>query len=321
MTEQTHIKRPLRLLLAAPRGFCAGVDRAIKIVELALEQHGTPVYVRHEIVHNRFVVDSLKAKGAVFVEELDEVPDGAHVVFSAHGVPKTVPANAQARGLAYFDATCPLVSKVHKQAERQVDAGRHIVFVGHAGHPEVIGTFGQVPEGVMTLIETATDAEAFAPADPDNLAFLTQTTLSVDDTAEIVGILERRFPGIIGPKGEDICYATSNRQESVKAIAGECELVLVIGAPNSSNSLRLVEVATRSGAKAHLVQRADEIDLSWFDGVHTLGLTAGASAPEVLVNEIVDALGTYFDVQTEQVETAKENIIFKLPRELADAEK
>jgi 4-hydroxy-3-methylbut-2-en-1-yl diphosphate reductase len=321
MTEQTHIKRPLRLLLAAPRGFCAGVDRAIKIVELALEQHGTPVYVRHEIVHNRFVVDSLKAKGAVFVEELDEVPDGAHVVFSAHGVPKTVPANAQARGLAYFDATCPLVSKVHKQAERQVDAGRHIVFVGHAGHPEVIGTFGQVPEGVMTLIETAADAEAFAPAEPDNLAFLTQTTLSVDDTAEIVGILERRFPGIIGPKGEDICYATSNRQESVKAIAGECELVLVIGAPNSSNSLRLVEVATRSGAKAHLVQRADEIDLSWFDGVHTLGLTAGASAPEVLVNEIVDALGTYFDVQTEQVETAKENIIFKLPRELADAEK
>jgi 4-hydroxy-3-methylbut-2-en-1-yl diphosphate reductase len=198
MTEQTHIKRPLRLLLAAPRGFCAGVDRAIKIVELALEQHGTPVYVRHEIVHNRFVVDSLKAKGAVFVEELDEVPDGAHVVFSAHGVPKTVPANAQARGLAYFDATCPLVSKVHKQAERQVDAGRHIVFVGHAGHPEVIGTFGQVPEGVMTLIETAADAEAFAPAEPDNLAFLTQTTLSVDDTAEIVGILERRFPGIIG---------------------------------------------------------------------------------------------------------------------------
>ncbi len=321
MTEQTHTKRPLRLLLAAPRGFCAGVDRAIKIVELALEQHGTPVYVRHEIVHNRFVVDSLKAKGAVFVEELDEVPDGAHVVFSAHGVPKTVPANAKARGLAYFDATCPLVSKVHKQAERQVDAGRHIVFIGHAGHPEVIGTFGQVPEGVMTLVETVADAEAFAPDEPDNLAFLTQTTLSVDDTAEIVGILERRFPGIIGPKGEDICYATSNRQESVKAIAGECELVLVIGAPNSSNSLRLVEVATRSGAKAHLVQRAKEIDLSWFDGVHTLGLTAGASAPEVLVNEIVEALSTYFDVQTEQVETAKENIIFKLPRELADAEK
>jgi 4-hydroxy-3-methylbut-2-en-1-yl diphosphate reductase len=321
MTEQTHTKRPLRLLLAAPRGFCAGVDRAIKIVELALEQHGSPVYVRHEIVHNRFVVDSLKAKGAVFVEELDEVPDGAHVVFSAHGVPKTVPANAQARGLAYFDATCPLVSKVHKQAERQVDAGRHIVFVGHAGHPEVIGTFGQVPEGAMTLIETAADAEAFVPVEPDNLAFLTQTTLSVDDTAEIVGILERRFPSIIGPKGEDICYATSNRQEAVKAIAGECELVLVIGAPNSSNSLRLVEVAMRGGARSHLIQRADEIDLSWFDGVNTLGLTAGASAPEVLVNEIVEALAAYFDVQTEQVETAKENIIFKLPRELADAEK
>jgi 4-hydroxy-3-methylbut-2-en-1-yl diphosphate reductase len=321
MTEQTHIKRPLRLLLAAPRGFCAGVDRAIKIVELALEQHGAPVYVRHEIVHNRFVVDSLKAKGAVFVEELDEVPDGAHVVFSAHGVPKTVPANAQARGLAYFDATCPLVSKVHKQAERQVDAGRHIVFVGHAGHPEVIGTFGQVPDGAMTLVETAADAENFVATDPDNLSFLTQTTLSVDDTAEIVGILERRFPSIVGPKGEDICYATSNRQDAVKAIAGECQLVLVIGAPNSSNSQRLVEVAVRSGARAHLVQRASEINFGWFDGVTTLGLTAGASAPEILVNEIVDALSQHFDVLTEQVETAKENIIFKLPRELADADK
>lgn len=319
MTEQTHIKRPLRLLLAAPRGFCAGVDRAIKIVELALEQHGAPVYVRHEIVHNRFVVDSLRAKGAVFVEELDEVPDGAHVIFSAHGVPKTVPANAQARGLAYFDATCPLVSKVHKQAERQVDAGRHIVFVGHAHHPEVIGTFGQVPEGAMTLVQTAADAEAFAPAEPNNLAFLTQTTLSVDDTAEIVAVLERRFPDIIGPKGEDICYATSNRQESVKAIAGECELVLVIGAPNSSNSLRLVEVATRSGARSHLVQRADEIDFSWFDGVNTLGLTAGASAPEILVTEIVDALKAHFDVTSQQVETAQESIIFKLPRELSGA--
>jgi 4-hydroxy-3-methylbut-2-en-1-yl diphosphate reductase len=321
MTEQTTPKRPLRLLLAAPRGFCAGVDRAIKIVELALEQHGAPVYVRHEIVHNRFVVDSLKAKGAVFVEELDEVPDGAHVVFSAHGVPKTVPANAKARGLAYFDATCPLVSKVHKQAERQVDAGRHIVFVGHAGHPEVIGTFGQVAEGAMTLIETAKDAAAFTPVDPENLAFLTQTTLSVDDTAEIVGILERRFPDIVGPKGEDICYATSNRQESVKAIAGKCELVLVIGAPNSSNSLRLVEVAIKSGAKSNLVQRADDIKLEWFEGVETLGLTAGASAPEILVNEIINALGKHFDVRAEQVETAKESIIFKLPRELSDADR
>ncbi len=320
MTEQTHIRRPLRLLLAAPRGFCAGVDRAIKIVELALGQHGAPVYVRHEIVHNRFVVDSLKAKGAIFVEELDEVPDGAHVVFSAHGVPKTVPANAKARGLAYFDATCPMVSKVHKQAERQVAAGRHIVFVGHAGHPEVIGTFGQVPEGVMTLVETAEDAENFAPFDPDNLSFLTQTTLSVDDTAEIVGILERRFPTIVGPKGEDICYATSNRQDAVKAIASECQLVLVIGAPNSSNSQRLVEVAARSGAQAYLVQSAKEIDFGWFDGVTTLGLTAGASAPEILVNEIVDALGMHFDVTTQQVETAKENIVFKLPRELADAD-
>ena len=316
MTEQTLSKRPLRLLLAAPRGFCAGVDRAIKIVELAIEQHGAPVYVRHEIVHNRYVVDSLKAIGAVFVEELDEVPDGAHVVFSAHGVPKAVPANAQARGLAYFDATCPLVSKVHKQAERQVEAGRHIIFIGHSGHPEVVGTFGQVPSGAMTLVETATDAEKLLPESPNNLAFLTQTTLSVDDTADIVAILQRRFPGIIGPKGEDICYATSNRQEAVKAIATECQLVLVIGAPNSSNSLRLVEVAMRGGAQSRLIQRADEIEASWFDGVDTLGLTAGASAPEILVNEIIAALSQLFDVTTDQVETAKENMVFKIPREL-----
>lgn len=318
MTEQTIPRRELRLLLAAPRGFCAGVDRAIKIVELALEKHGSPVYVRHEIVHNRFVVDSLKAKGAIFVEELDQVPDGAHVVFSAHGVPKAVPANAEERGLAYFDATCPLVSKVHRQAERQVDAGRHILFVGHAGHPEVIGTFGQVPEGNMTLLQTAADAEEFMTDSPDNLAFLTQTTLSVDDTAEIVAILQRRFPSIIGPKGEDICYATSNRQEAVKAIASQCELVLVIGAPNSSNSLRLVEVAERSGAQARLIQRADEIQLDWFEGVKTLGLTAGASAPEILVSEITHLLSKHFDVLTEQVETARENILFKLPRELTD---
>jgi 4-hydroxy-3-methylbut-2-en-1-yl diphosphate reductase len=316
MTEQLPNKRPLRLLLAAPRGFCAGVDRAIKIVELALEQHGAPVYVRHEIVHNKFVVDSLKAKGAIFVEELDAVPDGAHVVFSAHGVPKSVPANAQARGLAYLDATCPLVSKVHRQAERQVDAGKHIVFVGHAGHPEVIGTFGQVPAGAMTLIETTADAETFTPEDPRNLAYLTQTTLSVDDTKDIIDVLQRRFPSIIGPKGEDICYATSNRQESVKAIAGQCQLVLVIGAPNSSNSLRLVEVAMRSGAQSRLIQRAEEIELNWFDGVSTLGLTAGASAPEILVNEIVVALSQHFDVQSEQVTTAEEDIVFKLPREL-----
>jgi 4-hydroxy-3-methylbut-2-en-1-yl diphosphate reductase len=318
MTEQSASKRPMRLLLAAPRGFCAGVDRAIKIVEVALEQHGAPVYVRHEIVHNRFVVDSLKAKGAVFVEELDEVPDGGHVVFSAHGVPKSVPENAKSRGLAYFDATCPLVSKVHRQAERQTDAGRHIVFVGHSGHPEVIGTFGQVPEGSMTLVETAEDARNINPPDPGNLAFLTQTTLSVDDTAEIVAILQSRFPKIVGPKGEDICYATSNRQESVKAIASECDLVLVIGAPNSSNSLRLVEVAERSGAKSILVQRSDEIDLAWFDNVHTLGLTAGASAPEILVREIVNSLSKHFELDEQQVSTAEESIIFKLPRELTE---
>ena len=319
MTEQLSPKRPMKLLLAAPRGFCAGVDRAIKIVELALEQHGRPVFVRHEIVHNRFVVDSLKAKGAVFVEELDEVPDGGHVVFSAHGVPKSVPANAEARGLAYLDATCPLVSKVHRQAERQVDAGRHIIFVGHAGHPEVVGTFGQVPAGAMTLVETARDAEGVQPVDPENLSFLTQTTLSVDDTAEIVGILQRRFPTIIGPKGEDICYATSNRQEAVKAIAASCDLVLVIGAPNSSNSSRLVEVAIRSGTRAHLVQRAEDIDLAWLEGVETLGLTAGASAPEVLVREIIDTLAMHFDLDEQQVTTAQESIVFKLPRELAGA--
>jgi len=319
MTEQPPSKKSIRLLLAAPRGFCAGVDRAIQIVELALEQKGAPVYVRHEIVHNRYVVDSLKAKGAVFVEELDEVPDGGHVVFSAHGVPKSVPANAQQRGLAYFDATCPLVSKVHKQAERQVEAGRHIIFIGHEGHPEVIGTFGQVPAGTMTLVETAEDAQAIVPADANNLAFLTQTTLSVDDTSEIVGILQQRFPNIVGPKGEDICYATSNRQESVKAIAHECDLVLVIGAPNSSNSQRLVEVAARSGAKAYLVQRAEDISLNWFDDVHTLGLTAGASAPEVLVREIIDALALHFDLDEQQVTTTEEKVTFKLPRELAGA--
>jgi 4-hydroxy-3-methylbut-2-en-1-yl diphosphate reductase len=317
MTEQLAPRRPMKLLLAAPRGFCAGVDRAIKIVELALEQRGSPVYVRHEIVHNRFVVDSLKAKGAVFVEDLDEVPDGGHVVFSAHGVPKSVPADAQSRGLDYFDATCPLVSKVHRQAERQVDAGRQIIFIGHAGHPEVVGTFGQVPEGAMTLVETVDDARDLQPADPDNLSFLTQTTLSVDDTAEIVAMLQQRFPSIVGPKGEDICYATSNRQESVKAIASTCDLVLVIGAPNSSNSLRLVEVASRSGAKAYLVQRADDISMNWFDGVDTLGLTAGASAPEVLVREIIDALANHFDLDEQQVTTAEESIVFKLPRELA----
>jgi 4-hydroxy-3-methylbut-2-enyl diphosphate reductase len=318
MTEQPNIKPPLKLLLAAPRGFCAGVDRAIKIVELAIEKHGAPVYVRHEIVHNRYVVDNLKAQGAIFVEELDEVPDGAHVVFSAHGVPKSVPANAQERGLAYFDATCPLVSKVHRQAERQVEAGRHIIFVGHAGHPEVIGTFGQVPEGMMTLVETAEDARTLEFGPDADLAFLTQTTLSVDDTREIVDILQERFPGIVGPKGEDICYATSNRQEAVKAIAQQCELVMVIGAPNSSNSVRLVEVAERAGARAYLVQRATDVDFSWFEGVTTLGLTAGASAPEILVREIIDTVASRYEIEEEQVRTADENVTFKLPQLLVE---
>ena len=309
----------MKLLIAAPRGFCAGVDRAIVIVERAIEKYGAPVYVRHEIVHNKYVVDGLKAKGAIFVEELDQVPDGVPVVFSAHGVPKTVPARAEERGLDYLDATCPLVSKVHRQAERQVEVGRHILFIGHRGHPEVIGTFGQVEPGHMTLIETVEDAEAFTPADPDNLAFLTQTTLSVDDTAAIVATLQRRFPAIHAPKGEDICYATSNRQAAVKAIAARCDAVYVIGAPNSSNSLRLVEVAEREGTPARLIQRAEEIDFAWLDGVGTLGLTAGASAPEVLVREVVDRISERFSVLEEQVETARESVAFKLPRGLEAA--
>jgi 4-hydroxy-3-methylbut-2-enyl diphosphate reductase len=309
----------LKLLIAAPRGFCAGVDRAIRIVELAIEQLGAPVYVRHEIVHNRFVVDSLKAKGAVFVEDLDDVPDGASVVFSAHGVPKSGPAEAEARGLDYLDATCPLVSKVHSQAERLVAAGRHILFVGHKGHPEVIGTFGQVPEGRMTLIETVDDVAGLAPADPANLAFLTQTTLSVDDTAEIVAALKRRFPAIQAPRGEDICYATSNRQAAVKAIAPLCEAMLVIGAPNSSNSVRLVEAAERAGARAMLVQRGSDLDFGWLAGVTTLGLTAGASAPELLVREVVARLAERYAIDEEQVETAREHMVFKLPRALQAA--
>ncbi|MEG8220433.1 4-hydroxy-3-methylbut-2-enyl diphosphate reductase [Sphingomonas sp. HH69] len=316
MTEPTAARPPMTLLIAAPRGFCAGVDRAIIIVEKAIEAYGAPVYVRHEIVHNKYVVDSLKAKGAIFVEELDQVPDGVPVVFSAHGVPKAVPAKAEERGLSYLDATCPLVSKVHRQAERQVELGRHILFIGHKGHPEVIGTFGQVPDGSMTLIETVEAAEAFAPTDADNLAFLTQTTLSVDDTAAIVAALQRRFPDIAAPKGEDICYATSNRQTSVKAIAPRCDALYVIGAPNSSNSLRLVEVAEREGTRARLIQRADEIDFDWLDGVTTLGLTAGASAPEILVREVVNGLAARYDVTEEIVETARESIAFKLPRGL-----
>src|SRR5689334_16514174 len=281
---------PLHVLIAAPRGFCAGVDRAIQIVELALERFGAPVYVRHEIVHNRFVVERLKKMGAVFVDELDEVPDDRPVVFSAHGVPKSVPAAAQGRGLTYVDATCPLVSKVHRQAERLIAEGRHIVFIGHAGHPEVIGTFGQVPAGSITLVETVEDAKSVAVPASANLAFLTQTTLSVDDTAAIVAALKNRFPEIRAPRSEDICYATSNRQAAVKAIAPECERMLVIGAPNSSNSLRLAEVAERLGVPARLIERASDIDWDWLGDPRTIGLTAGASAPEVLVREVLDAL-------------------------------
>ncbi|MDE2435472.1 MAG: 4-hydroxy-3-methylbut-2-enyl diphosphate reductase [Sphingomonadales bacterium] len=309
---------PLRLLLAAPRGFCAGVDRAIEIVERALQHYGAPVYVRHEIVHNRYVVDGLKAKGAVFVEELDEVPDGAPVVFSAHGVPKAVPEAATNRGLDWLDATCPLVSKVHRQAERQIEGGRHIVFIGHKGHPEVIGTLGQVPDGTITLVETVADVAALDFAADIPLAFLTQTTLSVDDTAEIVQALRTRFPQIVGPKAEDICYATSNRQAAVKTIATQCELVLVIGAPNSSNSLRLVEVAERCGATAILIQRAAEIEDAWLEGVNTIGLTAGASAPEELVNEVIARLSEHRAVTVEQVVSAVEKMVFKLPRQLVD---
>ena len=311
-------KPPLHLLIAAPRGFCAGVDRAIRIVELALEKYGRPVYVRHEIVHNAFVVNALKDKGAIFVETLDDVPDDHPVVFSAHGVPKAVPAKADARGLNWLDATCPLVSKVHRRAERLVDADRHIIFVGHRGHPEVIGTFGQVPAGTITLVETPADVVKLAVKNPDALAFLTQTTLSVDDTAEIVAALRARFPSILAPRGEDICYATSNRQAAVKAISDHCEAMLVIGAPNSSNSQRLVEVAERSGVRARLIQRAVEIDFDWLGTPNVLGITAGASAPEILVREVVDHIAQRFTLTEQEVATATEDMIFKLPRELMD---
>ncbi len=311
-------RKPLQLLIAAPRGFCAGVDRAIEIVERAIERYGVPVYVRHEIVHNQYVVDALKAQGAIFVEELDEVPDGAPVVFSAHGVPKSVPVEAQRRTMTWVDATCPLVSKVHRQAERQVEAGRHILFIGHRGHPEVIGTMGQVPEGSITLVETLTDVGMlnFPPDLP--LAFLTQTTLSVDDTREIVAALQARFPDIVGPKAEDICYATSNRQAAVKAIAPGSDLVLVIGATNSSNSVRLVEVAMRMGTDARLIQRASDIDPAWLDGVGTVGLTAGASAPEKLVREVVEQLAQWRTVEERTIVTTEEKMVFKLPRQLID---
>ena len=316
MARDMADRLPLKVLIAAPRGFCAGVDRAIQIVELAIDRYGPPVYVRHEIVHNRFVVDRLRGLGAVFVKELDEVPDGRPVIFSAHGVPKSVPAAARNRGLDYLDATCPLVSKVHRQAERLIEAGRHIIFIGHAGHPEVIGTFGQAPEGSMTLVETVAEVASLEPSDPDNLAFLTQTTLSVDDTAEIVAALKARFPGIQSPRSEDICYATTNRQAAVKAIAAECDRMLVIGAPNSSNSLRLAEVAERQGVEARLIQRAADIDWEWLGTPSVVGLTAGASAPEVLVREVVDALRERFDVSEVEADHNPERMVFKLPREL-----
>jgi 4-hydroxy-3-methylbut-2-enyl diphosphate reductase len=309
---------PLQILIAAPRGFCAGVDRAIEIVERAIERFGAPVYVRHEIVHNRYVVDALKAQGAVFVDELDEVPQGAPVVFSAHGVPKAIPAEAERRQMVWVDATCPLVSKVHRQAERQIEAGRHIVFIGHCGHPEVIGTMGQVPDGSITLVETVADVGALDFEFDRALAFLTQTTLSVDDTREIVTALRAKYPQIVGPKAEDICYATSNRQAAVKAIAPGSDLVLVIGSPTSSNSLRLVEVAQRMGTDARLIERASDIDRAWLEGVGTLGLTAGASAPEKLVREVVERLAEWRDVEEHTLVSAEEKMVFKLPRQLAD---
>lgn len=313
------MKPALTLYLAAPRGFCAGVDRAIKIVEMALEKWGAPVYVRHEIVHNKFVVDSLRSKGAVFVEELDECPDDRPVIFSAHGVPKSVPAEAARRDLIQIDATCPLVTKVHNEAARHFENGLQMVMIGHAGHPETLGTMGQLPEGEVLLVETVEDVAKIAPRDPAKLSFITQTTLSVDDTADIVSALRARFPAIIGPGKEDICYATTNRQSAVKAIAGKIDALLVIGAPNSSNSRRLVEVGRANGcAYSQLVGRASEIDWRALEGAKAIGVTAGASAPEVLVNEVIDAFRERRDVTVEMVETAREDIEFKVPRILRD---
>jgi 4-hydroxy-3-methylbut-2-enyl diphosphate reductase len=321
MLQEPRPRPPLTVLLATPRGFCAGVDRAIQIVERAIEKYGAPVYVRHEIVHNRHVVERLKNLGAVFVEELSECPTDRPVVFSAHGVPKSVPAEAKGRQMLYLDATCPLVSKVHVEAQRHYDAGKEIVLIGHAGHPEVVGTMGQLPDGVVKLIETVEDARAFNPVDPANVAFATQTTLSVDDTAEIVAALRERFPDIAAPHKEDICYATTNRQEAVKAISERAEVLLVLGSANSSNSVRLVEVGKRSGAKgAYLIDDARGLDLAWLDGVSTVGVTAGASAPELLVQGLIDRLGEAFDVTVEEVDTVRETVSFKLPRKLtADA--
>jgi 4-hydroxy-3-methylbut-2-enyl diphosphate reductase len=315
--REVEVKPRLTLLLAAPRGFCAGVDRAIRIVELALQKYGPPVYVRHEIVHNRYVVERLENMGAVFIDELNQAPAGARVIFSAHGVPKSVPAEAQRRQLFYLDATCPLVSKVHVEAGRHFNAGLQIVLIGHAGHPEVEGTIGQLPEGAISLIETAEDAEMFTPVDAAKLAYITQTTLSVDDTAEIVSVLRRRFPLIAGPHKEDICYATTNRQEAVKAIAPKADVVFVIGAPNSSNSMRLVEVAKRSGARdARLIQRAGDIDWSIVRANETVGLTAGASAPEVLMEEVIASFRDRYDIALKEVAVTQENIEFNVPRAL-----
>ncbi len=311
-------KPPLTIVLANPRGFCAGVERAITIVETALEKYGPPVYVRHEIVHNRYVVHELEAKGAVFVEELHEVPSGVPIIFSAHGVPKQVPAEAEARRLFYLDATCPLVSKVHREAERHFSQDRRIILVGHAGHPEVIGTMGQLPAGSIVLIESVADAETVDIARPDEVAYITQTTLSVDDTADIIAVLRRRFPRIRGPKQEDICYATTNRQEAVKAIAGSCDAMLVVGAPNSSNSARLVEVAKREGcARTVLVRCGADVDWDFLAGMRRLGLTAGASAPEILVEGVIAACRARYEVTIEETTVTSEDIQFKLPRELS----
>jgi len=309
---------PLRVLLAAPRGFCAGVDRAIQIVEQALEKFGAPVYVRHEIVHNRYVVESLKAKGAIFVKELDEIPETSQpVIFSAHGVAKAVPAAAEARNMFVLDATCPLVSKVHMEASRHYEQGREIILVGHAGHPEVVGTMGQLPAGAVRLIETAEDARAYQPKNPGKLAFVTQTTLSLDDTAEIVAILNERFPAIAGPVKEDICYATTNRQHAVKVLAGQIDALLVVGGPKSSNSLRLVEVAERAGTPVSvLVERASDIPWDRLDGIRTLGITAGASAPEVIVEEVIEAFRARYDVSVDVVTTREERVVFNVPRAL-----
>jgi 4-hydroxy-3-methylbut-2-enyl diphosphate reductase len=316
MTAQAAPKPPITVLLATPRGFCAGVDRAIQIVERAIEKYGAPVYVRHEIVHNRHVVERLKALGAVFVEELDECPQDRPVVFSAHGVPKAVPAEAKARKMLYLDATCPLVSKVHVEAGRHHDAGREIVLIGHAGHPEVVGTMGQLPEGAVTLIETVADAMAYQPRDPANVAFATQTTLSVDDTAAIVGALRARFPEIAAPHKEDICYATTNRQEAVKSVAAKSDVLLVLGSANSSNSVRLAEVGQRSGAASYLIDDADSLDLAWLAGASVVGVTAGASAPEVLVQGLIDRLAQSFEVTVQEVDAVRETVTFKLPRVL-----